>query len=422
MYIAANRRHMVQSRLNKIIKTPTLSDAQRMDLFERIKSSFRCGADMKAIKGAFRGLKEPLPNNGINVDKLSAHEAVLEHYRFLSGGLKPQHSDQCQLDVRSDFQAGTWSYTMHVGGAELVVCKDLPIDDGAVLMRFRDHSLVARAMGALSKAGHPDPKEIGERIRQDFQEMEGPKSGSFTDKNFEFLFQKLGAIARTVHADAQDAIRAEISMASGSTKYSPPHFGLKINDEWVSMVPLRTIGQMKSAIRESLSIGIDHANQAWGKNPSNVNEIAHALLGDSIKNENLSDVLNSSSGTMPDPKISALTGALEGQVLEISNQLFNNRNSVVLISMGLNRKSDIDHFIASQVAGLRNRAIGHTTYGQIGKALDWDHWFKVPQNPSVNPDDESKGSDPGIENLFTEHSSDDGEAVSLSPAVLLDYV
>lgn len=493
MGITVNGQYMSHSRLDKIMKAGTLEDAQRLSLFESIKSFFRFGVDPEVIKEAFMALRQPLLDKNVDTGDLSAHEAILENYYTVwDAFLPPDGKRLCRMEVNVDERAGTWSYAVRVGGMKQVECKDLPIGDGAALTRFQDYNLMKDVTEALSARQYDDPLGIGKTIKKGLEDLVSARTG---DPVCDWI-AKAGVIATAIPSDERNIEPVVFSMGTSPGR----GFSLSVAGRTVMRVFPETAEQLAAAIRQNQSISIRYMDQSWSRNQGTIAECAQDMVDEPearqafinalddpvycsenfdeityrksppiftvryvqpdssqgngepafatltfsnrpsqngelrgerlrslLENESyasLSDMVRNQQGTPTDSKVIYAASFPRNNLKEIWEVLLQDRWANALSGIGLNSKTAIGDFIASQVAELQDQRIGRTTYGQVGKACNWKYWEKVRDEenkvnvvgnqPSVAPRGGSQTENGGVD-----HVGDDSGASALNDSTLV---
>lgn len=213
-----------QSRLERIEGAQTLSEAQRMGLFDRLSDWFRGGVKSEAIKQAFDLLRAP---GGDGAAPPPQHEGLLPHFNILQNALRAEHTDKCQLIVQRDDGAQTWSYRMELDGKTLVSATGLPMQSGHTLAAFEDQALLANLGNYLQKNFGADSVDQREVLQEKFAvinaghvDLTGDAATSATLEKFRVVcasLEQLGAPAMGCFPavlPSTDLSSAELSVGS----------------------------------------------------------------------------------------------------------------------------------------------------------------------------------------------------------------
>lgn len=163
--VRINNVALSQNRLAHIESAPTLNEAQRMGLFDRVVDWLRGGVKHEAIKQAFDLLRAP---GGQPAAPPAQHEGLLLHFNVLQNALRAEHADKCRLSVQRDDGAQTWSYRMEIDGQTLVSATGLAMKSGHTLAAFEDQALLADLGHYLQKDFGADGVDQREILREKF--------------------------------------------------------------------------------------------------------------------------------------------------------------------------------------------------------------------------------------------------------------
>jgi len=152
-----------ESRINTILKSESLGEAQTMGLLDRVIDFFRGGVKRAAIETAFKQITAADQDHGNNLEAKQ-----LARFEALRAMAKPEHAGKFSVDVAIDQQAGKWSYAFSIDGTRMASKVEIPLGKGHDYVAYQDASILGRTMQVLVDAKRTDALDAVDRLRSEF--------------------------------------------------------------------------------------------------------------------------------------------------------------------------------------------------------------------------------------------------------------
>ncbi|MCD2511934.1 hypothetical protein [Comamonas endophytica] len=185
MGVRLNNVMLTHDRMAQIRGAQTLGEAQRMGLVDRFVDWCRGGVKKAAIEKVFNTVNAPA----------SAHGERLRRFQELHSFLRPEHMDQCQLNLQKDEEGKTWSYRMVIGGETLAQAASLPVESGRTLADFEDHVVLAEFGSHLHASHGADPARECTALCEKFRTINERQAGSLDRHPSSVMLEKFRLIS-----------------------------------------------------------------------------------------------------------------------------------------------------------------------------------------------------------------------------------
>ena len=154
-----------EARIERILQSSTLAEAQHMGLLDRVIDFFRGGVKRAAIEKIFTEISHQ--------DKAFGQQAKtkqLARFEAMQRMVEPIHLDKLTLEVQVEPQAQTWSYALKVDGVTLASEEQIDQHQHRDYAAFQDGAILGRLATVIGRqVAMPEPAlEKLQLVREQF--------------------------------------------------------------------------------------------------------------------------------------------------------------------------------------------------------------------------------------------------------------